>query len=134
MKGYDELLDKAYKNVKKDNSTGQRFEIPRLDSFSEGNKTIVKNFGASADTIRRKREEVMKYLSKELAVPASLDGERLILQRKFFGDLINKKFEDYVVSYVICKQCKRPDTHVEEMGHGLRNIACEACGAKNPAK
>jgi translation initiation factor 2 subunit 2 len=134
MKKYEDLLENAYKSVPEKLSSGERFEIPKLESFAEGNKTIVRNFGSAVDSIRRKREEVMKYLSKELAVPVNVDGDRLILQRKFFGDLINKKFEDYVVSYVICKQCKKPDTHIEEMGHGLRNIVCEACGARNPAK
>ena len=133
MKDYNELLENAYKGLKSDGSTGERFEIPRLDAFSEGNKTIVRNFGASVDTVRRKREEVVKYLSKELAVPASMDADRLILQRKFFGDLINKKFEDYVNAYVICKQCRKPDTHIEVTGH-VKMIVCEACGAKNPAK
>lgn len=134
MKNYEDLLENAYKNVPEKLSSGERFEIPKLESFAEGNKTIVRNFGAAVDTIRRKREDVMKFLSKELAVPVNIDGDRLILQRKFFGDLINKKFEDYVTSYVICKQCKKPDTHIEEMGHGLRNIVCEACGARNPVK
>ena len=134
MKKYEDLLDTAYKNVPEKLSSGERFEIPKLESFAEGTKTIVRNFGSAVDTIRRNRQEVMKFLSKELAVPVNMDGDRLILQRKFFGDLINKKFEDYVVSFVICKQCHKPDTHIEEMGHGLRMIVCEACGARNPAK
>ncbi len=134
MKKYEDLLNDAYKNIPEGLASGERFEIPKIESFSEGNKTIVRNFGSAVDSIRRKREEVMKYLSKELAVPVNIDGDRLILQRKFFGDLINKKFEDYVSAYVICKQCKKPDTHIEEKGHGLRNIVCEACGAMNPVK
>lgn len=134
MKKYEDLLEEAYKNIPKGLASGERFEIPKLESFSEGNKTIVRNFGSAVDSVRRKREEVMKYLSKELAVPVNMDSDRLILQRKFFGDLINKKFEDYVNSYVICRQCKKPDTRVEEMGHGLKNIVCEACGARNPAR
>lgn len=134
MKSYEELLDEAYKQVPKKLSSGERFNIPKLEAFSEGNKTIVRNFGAAADALRRKREDIMKFLSKELAVPVNIDGDRLILQRKFFGDLINKKFEDYANTYVICKQCKKPDTSVQEMGHRLKNIVCEACGAINPVK
>ncbi len=134
MKKYEDLLDEAYKSIPERQSSGERFEMPKLESFAEGNKTIVRNFGSVVDAVRRKRTEVMKYLSKEFAVPVNMDGERLILQRKFFGDLINRKFEDYVNAYVICKQCKKPDTHIEELGHGLRNIICEACGARQPVK
>ncbi|MDD5337355.1 MAG: translation initiation factor IF-2 subunit beta [Candidatus ainarchaeum sp.] len=134
MKKYEDLLEDAYAQVPAKLSSGERFEIPKLESFSEGNKTIVRNFGPAVDALRRKRDEVMKFLSKELAVPASIDADRLILQRKFFGDLINKKFEDYANSYVVCKQCKKPDTHIQELGHGMRNVVCEACGAVNPVK
>lgn len=134
MKKYEDLLKEAYEKIPKQLSSGERFEIPKFESFAEGNKTIIRNFNSAVGIIRRKPQDIMKYLSTELAVPVSMEGDRLILQRKFFGDLINKKFEDYVNTYVICKQCKRPDTHIEELGHRLRNVVCEACGAKNPAK
>lgn len=134
MKKYEDLLNDIYKQIQGAHSTGERFEIPKLEAFAEGNKTIVRNFGSVVDIIRRDRQEIMKFLSKELAVPTNMDGERLIIHRKFFGDLINKKFEDYVNFHVICKQCKKPDTYLEELGHGLRNIICEACGARNPVK
>ncbi|MEW6528281.1 MAG: translation initiation factor IF-2 subunit beta [Candidatus Micrarchaeota archaeon] len=134
IKKYEDLLDAAYKSIPKELYSGSRFEIMKLESFTEGTKTIVKNFGQAMDTIRRDRKDVMKFLSKELAVPINSDGDRLILQRKFFGDLINKKFEDYVNLYVLCKQCKKPDTHIEEIGHGVKNIICEACGARHSIK
>lgn len=134
MKKYEDLLEQAYKNIPKELSTGERFEIPKLDAFSEGNKTIIKNFNSAVSSIRRKPQEVLKYLSKELAVPITFEEERIILQRKLFKDLINKKFEEYVNSYVICKQCKKPDTHIEEAGPRLKNIICEVCGARNPLK
>ena len=46
------------------------------------------------------------------------------------GDIINKKLEEFVTKYVICKQCKRPDTHIQDVGHGLKQLVCESCGAR----
>ena len=130
MKKYEDLLDDAYTQVPAKLSSGERFEIPKLESFSEGNKTIIKNFKVVVDKIRREPDFLSKHLSKELAVPVEIAGDRLILARKLSGDIVNKKLEEFVVKYVICKQCKRPDTHIQELGHGLRQLVCESCGAR----
>lgn len=127
---YDRLLDNIYANLPEKVTRSERFEMPKFEFFSEGNKTIIRNYKAVVDKIRRQPEFLSKHLSKELAVPVEVQGERLILQRKLSGDILNKKLEEFVLKYVICKQCKRPDTHVQEMGHGLRQLVCESCGAR----
>ncbi|MFH0737675.1 MAG: translation initiation factor IF-2 subunit beta [Candidatus Micrarchaeota archaeon] len=128
---YDSLLDNIYKKLpEKSQGTGERFEMPRFEFFTEGNKTIIKNYKAVIDKIRRDPAFLSKYLSKELAVPVENQGERLILQRKLIGDMVNKKLEDFINKYVICKECNRPDTHIEDLGHRNRTLICEACGAR----
>ncbi len=128
---YEDLLDSIYKKLpEKARGTGERFEMPKFEFFTEGNKTIVKNFKAVTDKIRRDPAFLSKYLSKELAVPVEISGDRLILQRKLPGDMMNKKLEEFVSKYVICKECNRPDTHIEELGHRVRELVCEACGAR----
>lgn len=127
---YESLLDNIYAKLPEKTASAERFEIPRFDFFTEGNKTIVKNFKAVTDKIRRDPAILSKYLSKELAVPVEIQGERLILQRKLIGEMVNIKLTDFVNRYVICKECNRPDTHIEEAGHGLRQLVCESCGAR----
>lgn len=127
---YDKLLENIYKSLPEKVTSTERFEIPKFEFFTEGNKTIIKNFKVVTDKIRREPSLLSKYLSKELAVPVEVQGDRLILQRKLTGDIVNRKLEEFVVKYVICKECKRPDTHIEELGHGLRQLICESCGAR----
>ncbi len=127
---YEKLLDSLYSKLPERTHSSERFEMPRFEFFSEGNKTIIKNFKAVADKIRRDPAMLSKYLSKELAVPVEIAGERLILQRKLIGDMVNVKLTDFVNRYVICKECNRPDTHIEETGHGIRQLVCESCGAR----
>ncbi|MEW6036441.1 MAG: translation initiation factor IF-2 subunit beta [Candidatus Micrarchaeota archaeon] len=128
---YERLLDDIYKKLpEKAKGTGERFEMPKFEFFTEGNKTIIKNYKAVTDKIRRDPAFLSKYLSKELAVPVEAQGERLVLQRKLVGDMVNRKLEEFIVKYVICKECNRPDTHIEDLGHRVRNIVCEACGAR----
>ncbi len=135
MKSYEELLANAYANLpEKSASTGERFEIPKFEYFTEGTKTIVKNFATVCEKIRRDPEMVNKFLSKEFAVPITVQADRIILQRKLMGDTLNKKLEEFVNRFVICKECKRPDTHIEELGHGLKQMICEACGARTPVR
>src|SRR4030095_3341592 len=128
---YDQLLDNIYKALpEKAKGTGERFEMPRFEFFNEGNKTIIKNYKIVTDKIRRDPAFLAKHLSKELAVPVEIAGDRLILQRKLNGDMMNKKLEDFIQKYVMCKECNRPDTHIEDLGHRVRELVCEACGAR----
>ncbi len=127
---YEKLLDNIYENLPKNQASAERFEMPKFEYFTEGNKTIIKNFKMSVDRIRRDYVMVSKYLSKELAVPVEMKEERLILQRKIVGDMLNKKLEEFVKKYVVCKECNRPDTHISEEHH-IRFLVCEACGAKS---
>ncbi|HSB46658.1 MAG TPA: translation initiation factor IF-2 subunit beta [Candidatus Bilamarchaeum sp.] len=127
---YETLLGEAYTKLPKGTTGGERFEMPKFEFFTEGNKTIIKNFKAVSDKIRRDTAVVSKYLSKELAVPLEVQGERLILQRKLTGDMINRKLEEFVQKYVMCKECNRPDTNIVELGHGHKQLVCEACGAR----
>jgi len=130
---YEKLLDNIYAKLPEKTSSGERFEMPRFEYFTEGNKTIIRNFKAVADKIRRDPAVLSKYLSKELAVPLEIQSERLVLQRKV-GDMINTKLTDFVNKYVICKECNRPDTHIEDVGHGLRQLVCESCGARKAVR
>ncbi len=131
---YDRLLDNIYSNLPEKATQSERFDMPKFEYFTEGNKTIVKNFRSVADKLRREPQFVAKYFSKELAVPVEIQGERLVLQRRLSDNIVNKKLEEFVNKYVICKECKRPDTHIEELGHGFRQLVCESCGARTPIR
>ena len=133
MEEYENMLEDAYGKLPETLKGGERFEMPVLEAFNEGNKTIVKNFANALSKIRREPAEVAKFLSKELAVPTNAEGERLILHRKIKADIVNKKFEEYVKEYVLCLQCGKPDSHIESDGK-MRVLICEACGARRTVK
>jgi len=72
-------------------------------------------------------------LFKELATPGTIEERRLILQTKLQRGIIEKKIEDYVKEFVICKVCGKPDTHLERERR-ITFLKCEACGAKEPVR
>ena len=129
---YEQMLEKLYKEVKPIEK-GERFEIPKVKGHVEGTKTIIINFSQICDVIRRPKQHVAKYLFRELAAPGVIDGERLILNRKLNSGLMNEKLETYVNEFVICPECKKPDTELKKEDR-LMSLHCLACGAKHPVR
>lgn len=130
---YEELLKKAYSELPDTEKSKERFEIPKAIGHVEGNKTIISNFNQICLTLRRDQKQLLKYLQRELATPASIDGPRLILGRKLPPALINQKITQYAEDFVLCKECKKPDTKLMKEANTYI-IKCMACGARHPVK
>ena len=125
---YNKLLNEAYSKVEicLDVST-ERFKIPKVKGHHLGPRTIVSNFLTIAAHLRRDATHLMKFLSKELASQCEIKNDRLILSRRLSSREINDKIEKYVCKFVLCNNCKKPDTElICENGRLL--IRCLACG------
>ncbi len=133
MDDYEKLLDKARAALPEKTQAGERFETPAIESFLQGSKTIVRNFDAITQKVRRPPEMLVKYFSKELAIPAQLDGGKLVLNGEFYERNLKDKLQAFVDAAVICKECKRPDTKIIEKD-GIKTLICEACGARAPVR
>ena len=131
MENYEELLNDAYKNIKPIESKIDRFEIPKVEGHVEGTKTIITNFKQICTYVRRDCAHMVKFLLRELAAPGSIKGDRLVITRKISSSLINEKIALYTQQYVICKECKKPDTEIMKDGE-FTFLHCLACGAKKP--
>ncbi len=105
------------------------FKIPEADALIQGNKTMIKNVAQIADAARRGKEDIAKYLTKELAAPISIDGTTLNISARIQTGQLNEKIKRYFETYIICKECHKPDTKVAETQRGYVVIVCEACGA-----
>ena len=127
---YAKLLDRAYTTLPKTTGTGERFEIPRIVGIRMGRRTIIQNFGDVASRMNRDPQHLLKFLSRELATAASLDGTRAIFQGRFDIQTVTRLLNIYAQRFVICPICKRPDTKVEKEGR-LLFLRCEACGARS---
>lgn len=125
---YEEMLSQAYEKVDRTESV-ERFEIKKVEGHHEGTKTIVTNFQAVSSCLRRDPQHLAKFLSKELAAPTEIDGERLILARKVTSKDINQKILKYVQKYVTCSGCQKPDTELVEEDNKII-LRCLACGNK----
>ena len=133
MNDYEKLLEKARKELPESVLKVERFEIPKVRGHIQGNKTVISNFHQIAAVLRRKPEHLLKYVLKELAAPGDLKQNALIIGARIPAARINEKIEQYAKEFVICPECKKPDTQLmKEEGVGF--IKCLACGAKHPIK
>ncbi|MCL4404660.1 MAG: translation initiation factor IF-2 subunit beta [Candidatus Marsarchaeota archaeon] len=129
-KEYMELLDRAFSKLPSLEAEKSDFVIPKVESMIQGNKTTIRNIASIADKARRKVEDIARYLSKEFGVPTSMEEQRLVLTGKFSQEQLDKEMLKYFETYVICRECHKPDTHLENAGRGMLMLVCEACGAR----
>lgn len=130
---YEKLLEEAYGKIKQTNTSLNRFEIPKVEGHFEGRKTILTNFSQIAAYLRRKPEHFQKFLLKELAASGQKEGDRLVLNITVPSAKINKKIEEYVNEFVLCRECKKPDTELIRKDR-INFVHCLACGAKHSVR
>jgi len=133
MLSYEELLEKAYKEMPEEREELSRAEIPKATGRLIGNTTIINNFFQIAKFFHRDPQHFMKFLLKELATPGKIEGDRLVLGRRLNPKFINEKIVEYAERYVICPDCKKLDTQLITE-NGVLYIKCMACGAKHVVK
>lgn len=131
MGSYEELLDRAYSQFKTGGEQGERFVVPQAEIMYDGRNTVVRNLKEIADKLRRDAPHLLGYLSREFGCPGVLDGPRGVLKSKVPPDLVNRKVQDYTLRFVMCLECKRPDTHIDKAGR-VHMLVCESCGAQRP--
>jgi translation initiation factor 2 subunit 2 len=131
---YQKLLDRAFEKMPHGSEEKSDFVIPRADILVQGSKTIIRNLIAITDKARRKPQDLARFLSKELGVPADAEEQRLLINGKFQSDEVNKRIERFFDVYVVCKECHKPDSHLESAGRGMLYFVCEACGARYAVK
>jgi translation initiation factor 2 subunit 2 len=133
VEDYEKLVDKAYKQLPETVEQEERFTVPKVRGHIQGNRTIISNFHQIATTLGRKPQHLLKYVLKELAAPGELKKNGVIFGSKMPAGRINEKIEKYVEEFVICKECKKPDTKLLKEGNFVF-MKCMACGAKTSVK
>lgn len=126
---YEELLARAKKRMPDSVSEKERFEIPKVQGFIQGNKTIISNFIQIAERLRRSTDHLQKYVLRELGTPGDMRRGRLMLGAKVPASRINDKIKTYADEFVFCHTCGKADTDIKrETGYSF--VVCSACGAR----
>ena len=130
---YEKLLEKAYSELPEKKESEERFEIPRAQVRTVGNRTIIENFTQIAAALRRDPQHISKYLLRGLATTGNIESARLLLIGKISPERINIKIESYATEFVICTECKKPDTELKKKDR-FTFVHCLACGASHSVR
>ena len=133
MTDYENMLEQAYKKVKQIETSGDRFEIPKIEGHFEGKKTILTNFSQILSHLRRNPEHFQKFILRELAASGQKEGDRFVLNIKVPSEKINRKIEAYAKEFVLCRECGKPDTELIKEDR-ITFVHCLACGAKHSVR
>jgi translation initiation factor 2 subunit 2 len=133
----DQDYRKLLKNVLEDTSAKRvvedRFKLPKIEIFYEGNTTVIKNFDKISDAVNRDPQLILKFLLGGVGTAGEMEGGRVVFQGKILAKQIQDKLKEYIDTYVMCSECNRPDTHLVKQGRNLL-IRCDACGAFRSVK
>jgi len=100
---YEKLLKHIEDNLSNaEKHTSARFELPTVDVMWEGQKTFLRNFAEFPKVLRRDPDKVLKYLSKEFAVPAERIGDKAMFIGRRDPDDFTRLFQIYVKDYLEC--------------------------------
>ncbi len=130
---YNQLLERGMKKLPEKVRETSRFEVPNVRGHIQGNRTIISNFFQIADTLRREPQHMLKYVLKELATPGELKKTGFIIGTKVPASRINEKIHQYAKEFVVCPECKKPDTKLVKEDKFMF-LKCSACGARHPVK
>ena len=128
---YEDMLDKAQDDVPEDLGSGERFEMPEVETRRDGSKTVLENFKEFVDSLNREEKHLSKFIQNELGTAGHIEGSELVLNGEFRRGQITSRVESYAEKYLYCSECGKPDTTLEKE-KGVEIMKCQACGARNP--
>ncbi len=131
MEPYSVLLERARAKLPPVRTGGERFQVPEADVMIDGKNTVLRNFQEITGVLRREPDHLIGFLAREFGCPGVLDLPRGVLKSRLTKEALDLRIKDYVQKYVVCSECKRPDTHLQKEGR-LTLLVCEACGAQRP--
>lgn len=130
---YEALLKRAREEIPPEVFDQPRFMIPKVDSFTQGTRTVIRNFKDLSDTLRRDTKHLLRYLAHELATAGELRGRQAFFNGRFNSRTLDELVGKYTHEYVVCPVCHRPDTKMRREDR-LLVLVCSACGGRTPLK
>ncbi len=130
---YEALLQRARDDIPPEVFEQPRFRVPRVDSFIQGSRTVVRNYKDLTDTLRRDPKHLLRYLSHELATAGEIRSPQAIFNGRFTSKVLEELMGKYTEKFVVCPICQRPDTEMRREDR-LLVLVCSACGGRTPLK
>jgi translation initiation factor 2 subunit 2 len=130
---YQELLNRLRESLPETVTAQTRFKVPEPEVLYEGKTTVFRNFGDIVDALNREASHLMAFLLKEVGTAGNQEGRRALFKGRVPVKQFQDRIQNYLDIYVLCSECRRPDTKLIKDGRTLI-LECEACGAHRPVR
>ncbi len=130
---YDALLARMRAKLPGTSAAHERWQLPEPTLLVEGRQTVFQNFDEVCKVLDRDPAYVYKFLLGELGTAGSREAGRLTFKSRVAERQIVEKLEAFVEMFVICQECRRPDTKLVKEGR-TTILQCSACGAHRPVR
>jgi len=125
---YVQLLERAFQQVKPVQVSPERLKLPEMRVEYEGRSTVIMNFKAICEILRRDPRILASYFGKSLGASYSVEEGRLYLHARYPPDTLKSVLQGFFRRYVKCPICGSPDTELIRKQRRME-LVCEACGA-----
>lgn len=111
-----------------------RYKMPLIQAKSEGSgngiKTNILNLNDVATALARPTTYVLKYFGFELGAQTSIDNknERYLINGVHDLKQLQDCLDGFIEKFVLCLQCKNPETVLEVIPGDNLQRDCKACG------
>lgn len=108
--------------------------MPLIQAKTEGSgngiKTNILNLTDVATALARPASYVMKYFGFELGAQTTIDNknERYLINGVHPMDKLQDSLDGFIEKFVLCPQCKNPETVLEITTNEMLQRDCKACG------
>eukprot|EP01096_Ripella_sp_DP13-Kostka_P016449 TRINITY_DN800_c0_g1_i1.p1 TRINITY_DN800_c0_g1~~TRINITY_DN800_c0_g1_i1.p1 ORF type:complete len:410 (-),score=228.03 TRINITY_DN800_c0_g1_i1:33-1148(-) len=125
----------GYRNIGGDANDGSyRYKMPKMLTKVEGKgngiKTRIVNMNDIAKALHRKPEYVTKFFGCELGAQSKCIEKTGLSVVNGCHDLeaMNTLLDQYIQKWVLCPNCRLPETDLSVNGKNLIFVDCNACG------
>ena len=102
----------------------------KVEGRGNGIKTLLTNVTEVGASLAREPSEITKFFGCILGSQTTFAGDRHIVNGSHNANDLQKHLCKYIEAFVLCKQCKLPETHYKIKG-GIISQKCQACGNKD---
>lgn len=109
-----------------------RYQMPPLDCHHEKKWTVVDNLRTVTNALHRQESEVLKYFGVALCTQTATRQGRSCIKGRYTASTLQDRLRYYIEQFVLCGQCKKPETAYRVKKSELVFQRCFACGYKTP--
>ena len=137
---YNALLQNIYEkinnNIEFKNFKDKKLTAPKVSYNSKIKRTVWENFVSNWTELDRNKDDIKKYLEKELLTQSSINqSNQLLIKGKYESEIIVRQYARYIREYVQCPSCKSYSTIFNKNSeHKLNNIRCTKCFSEKSVK